>query len=479
MELIPSELPKSPLRVDIAVEPAYNALNSMALLNQVERWPALNEWVIQTAAALSEQQRRWNMLYFSALRGALLFDGEWADFPSYLDDLTAQPSDRVRDRALRWLARDDHEATLLLEDMAQFALRVREQSDVDDALITDAHALLQRPAELHDQLVDHLRGVWEQHLAAEWRRAAGFMQGQTRAMLNNRLPEWKRAHLSARGLPTTPDQYLPAGVMSIEENLRLLVAGPVWSDPAVLAAPIARVVYVNSPHTGRYVTFLIAGTTLRIFFNAVRNLPAIMRTTPVGRTELASRLNALADETRLAVLALFAEQDALTAQEVMARLDLSQSNASRQLKALGMYLGESRGKGANKIYQISPAQLELTFYAAHESTASGAQAADYHDARMDQPELLRRYMNAAGKLTMLPVRQQDRQAALAHIAAKFEPGRSYSEKEVNVIIGEQIAFQDFVTIRRELYNARYIGRERDGSRYWLESTAPEKMVDAE
>ncbi len=428
--------------IEIAVEPAYNILNSMALLNEVEQMPALDEWALRTAAALTSEQRERNRLVFGVLREVLLLEGDWPDFPTYLDALTAQPSDRVRDRVLQ-------------------------QRAVDDKQLNEVRSLLTAPAELHDMIVSHLREMWEQYVAGEWRRVSGNLHGQTKAMLNNRLPEWKRAHLTKQGLPTTPDQYLATGVLSIEENLRTLISPELWSDPQLVTAATARIVYCNSAHVGRYVTWLHTGSTLRIFFHAVRNLPALMRTTPVGATELASRLSALADETRLKIMGLFAVQDAVSAQDIMTHLNLGQSATSRQLRPLLHFVNESRGKGANKLYYLSPAQVELTFRAVRELLAGQEAVSSYVDARLEQPEELRRYMNEQGKLTMLPLRHKDRIAALVLIASRFESGRTYTEKEVNEIIQEQITFQDFVSIRRALYDYKFMHRERDGSRYWL------------
>ncbi|HEU5089277.1 MAG TPA: DUF2087 domain-containing protein, partial [Roseiflexaceae bacterium] len=57
---------------------------------------------------------------------------------------------------------------------------------------------------------------------------------------------------------------------------------------------------------------------------------------------------------------------------------------------------------------------------------------------------------------------------LAYLADKLEMGRFYTEREINDVIRAQLdpRYDDFVTLRRELYNFQFIGRERDGSRYW-------------
>lgn len=53
-----------------------------------------------------------------------------------------------------------------------------------------------------------------------------------------------------------------------------------------------------------------------------------------------------------------------------------------------------------------------------------------------------------GKLISIPVQRKKRKIVLDEIAKKFEKGRQYSEKEVNIIIAD--FNDDFCTIRREM-----------------------------
>jgi hypothetical protein len=81
---------------------------------------------------------------------------------------------------------------------------------------------------------------------------------------------------------------------------------------------------------------------------------------------------------------------------------------------------------------------------------------------------LRRFMDRENLLTAFPTRQRDQLAVLQYLADLFEYDRSYTEKEVNAIIRTRLnpRYDDFVTLRRELYNFQFLGREKDGSRYW-------------
>ena len=48
------------------------------------------------------------------------------------------------------------------------------------------------------------------------------------------------------------------------------------------------------------------------------------------------------------------------------------------------------------------------------------------------------------------------------VALEFEPGRHYSEQEVNAIVGG--FFNDYASLRRHLVDACFL--EREGGEYW-------------
>lgn len=83
-------------------------------------------------------------------------------------------------------------------------------------------------------------------------------------------------------------------------------------------------------------------------------------------------------------------------------------------------------------------------------------------------EKTKRYYDAENKLKQYPSKKPMRILALIEIALKFDMGNKYTEREVNEIIKEAIAFSDVELIRRELFQYKMLGRLRDGSQYWLE-----------
>ena len=92
-------------------------------------------------------------------------------------------------------------------------------------------------------------------------------------------------------------------------------------------------------------------------------------------------------------------------------------------------------------------------------------------------EKLRRYYENGDKLTQYPQKRPMRILALLKIAEQFEAGRTYTEKEVNEIIKNSIAFNDVELIRRELFEYRFLGRHRNGSAYWSEESWKERYSE--
>ena len=88
------------------------------------------------------------------------------------------------------------------------------------------------------------------------------------------------------------------------------------------------------------------------------------------------------------------------------------------------------------------------------------------------PRELRPFVDEAGRLTQWPVRQKIQRMALDYLAQAFEPGREYSEREVNEILLEWHTFGDWALLRRWLCDGGHMEREGNGTRYRLRP-APE------
>ena len=73
-----------------------------------------------------------------------------------------------------------------------------------------------------------------------------------------------------------------------------------------------------------------------------------------------------------------------------------------------------------------------------------------------------------GPLFGFPKKEKRKIVILRQLARLFEPGRHYTEKEINVVLKEK--FDDFVTLRRYLIEYGFMDRLPDGSQYWLKES---------
>ncbi|NUP48090.1 MAG: DUF2087 domain-containing protein [Catenulispora sp.] len=90
----------------------------------------------------------------------------------------------------------------------------------------------------------------------------------------------------------------------------------------------------------------------------------------------------------------------------------------------------------------------------------------------DDPQIIQLY--SRGRVVQMPTtraRSRDlRDRLLKHIATRaFEPGRAYSEPEVNAAL--MGVFDDYVALRRYLIEARHLIRDQAGREYRLPVSA--------
>jgi hypothetical protein len=108
--------------------------------------------------------------------------------------------------------------------------------------------------------------------------------------------------------------------------------------------------------------------------------------------------------------------------------------------------------------------------AAVTASPSPHQAA-YDAARAEQERLVGRLFTD-GRIERVPAKRKVRAAVLLEVVSRFEPGRVYTEPEVNeVLLG---VHDDFAYLRRELVNYHYL--EREAGRYRTSARAPERSA---
>ena len=91
---------------------------------------------------------------------------------------------------------------------------------------------------------------------------------------------------------------------------------------------------------------------------------------------------------------------------------------------------------------------------------------------MELTHILQNFLDANGKLTAFPAKRKMKLYALLYLSQKIPADTDFSEREINDILLDWHAFADPATLRRELYDYRFLDRSRDGKVYHLAETQP-------
>lgn len=171
-------------------------------------------------------------------------------------------------------------------------------------------------------------------------------------------------------------------------------------------------------------------------------------------------LRSIGDTTRLNLIGLLA-QGALPADELASNLGLSPSELAPQLETLISAGVISR---QDHRYVLDEAALEaFRVRMLHQPRQSFTPPAYLTE---QDAVIIRKLAAPDGSLTRLPKQLKQWMAVLRYVLPVFEPGASYTEKQVNSLLMRFHA--DTAVLRRFLVDTGLLGRERDGSRYWRE-----------
>ena len=91
---------------------------------------------------------------------------------------------------------------------------------------------------------------------------------------------------------------------------------------------------------------------------------------------------------------------------------------------------------------------------------------------MELTYILRNFLDATGKLTAFPAKRKMKLYALLYLAQKIPADTDFTEREINDILLDWHTFADPATLRRELYDYRFLDRNRDGKVYRLVEKQP-------
>lgn len=177
-------------------------------------------------------------------------------------------------------------------------------------------------------------------------------------------------------------------------------------------------------------------------------------------TEAIQLFKCLADKSRLQILKSLAIED-MYVERLAERLGLTPPTISFHLKKLADAGAVSSCKSQYyTMYSLNKGlfQTSIMDILKEESDEASVQAQRDQEYRQRVIDSFFEY----GKLKAIPAQRKKERIVLEVIAERFEPGRVYSEKEVNLLIAD--FHDDFCTIRRDMIAERLL--ERDAGNYW-------------
>lgn len=163
--------------------------------------------------------------------------------------------------------------------------------------------------------------------------------------------------------------------------------------------------------------------------------------------EAVALFKCLADKSRLQILRSLAQED-MYVELLSERLGLSPSTVSFHLKKLTEIGAVTSSKAQYyTMYSLRRDVFDRTILSivAEESDEAALQAE--REARY-RSKVLDSFFDADGRLEVIPAQRKKRLIVLDRLAEEFEPGKDYTEREVNLIIAD--FHDDFCTLRRDL-----------------------------
>ncbi len=177
-------------------------------------------------------------------------------------------------------------------------------------------------------------------------------------------------------------------------------------------------------------------------------------------TEAVELFKCLADKSRLQILSGL-QAEPMYVELIAKRLALSPSTVSFHLKKLeAAGLVTSQKEQYYTVYALKEGALKQTIESFLRSEAKEKSVEEQREEEYRRKVLDSFFVY--GKLKSLPVQHKKKRIVLEELAKLFQPGRKYTEKEVNILIAD--VNEDFCTLRRELICEHLL--ERDHGVYW-------------
>ncbi len=177
-------------------------------------------------------------------------------------------------------------------------------------------------------------------------------------------------------------------------------------------------------------------------------------------TEAIGLFKALADKSRLQILKSLTQED-MYVERLAERLGLTPATISFHLKKLAE-VGAVRAYRSQyyTMYALERQVFEIPILEILSAQSDEAETQAQRDEAYRQ-KVIDSFFEY-GHLKTIPAQRKKKRIILEVIAQKFESGRIYPEREVNLLIAD--FHDDFCTIRRDMVSEKLLARDSRG--YW-------------
>lgn len=340
-------------QIQISTEEVHNILYSLLLIDSIDEVQGLGEGLIEIANQMSLKLKEKNHLVMNGLYYAAIPVKRYYSFPQYLENLKEEDPLEVRDRLLNVYLNLHYnklgkraDITSILSDENAFITFLFEtfgQKKIDETVEREAFSYLSDPPRLRDLIHDHLEEMWRKWFSEEWQTVFPLLNESVQA-------------------------YLQAGYdnLSPEELIHSLGCEALECDWEHLMEKVrrARTIYlVPSIHLGPYKGKMYHSETeeLWIFSGSLQPGGRAEKSAELSKADLLVHFSALTDGSRMEILKLCSRGQEYSSSQLMEKLGISQSAASRHLKQLSAtgFLKERR-ENSSKFYRIDKKNIKET-----------------------------------------------------------------------------------------------------------------------
>lgn len=339
-------------KINVSSDPVAMLLYSLVTIGKAENLSGYDAWIKNTANEFTPEQMHNNSLVMMGLHYAALPVKRWDTFPQYIEYLKEEDPKILRDRIfysyedivsaknkeypkINWdILMSDKDAYI------EFISSAFNIEHIDLEIESEAYDLMVDLPKMKNAIVSHLEEMWVAYLQPEWNRIL--------PTILECVDAYQEVDLA--GLTT-----MEAAEKIIGQELTQMCK---W---ALSDTEIEEIVFVPSTHVGPYVGVTKSKNVLWINFGARLPEGSNFKSPSLSRAELLVRLDALADDNRLQILALIVKNEEMCSKDIIDEMKISQSAASRHLKQLSAtgYLIERR-KDSAKCYKVNEVRVENT-----------------------------------------------------------------------------------------------------------------------